>query len=330
MMICLGVVLMASGNTNSVVYAEPIPVIYDSDLGSDIDDTWALAFILACPELDLKMVVTDSHDTVSRAKITAKFLERVKRDDVPIGIGVKEDERKGPQHAWAKDYDLEEYYGEVHEDGVQAMIDMIMDSEEKITLFVVGPCPNIEEALEREPRIVEKVEKVIAMSGSIHIGYGGKTSPDAEYNVRDNVSAARAMYTADWDLTIAPLDTAGLVSLRGEKYQKLFHDMNPLVETLIENYRVWAEEGNHRVDPSVRSSTLFDTVAIYLAFDESLCTMEDLRLVVEQTGYTRINSEGKLIRAAMEWKDLEEFEDLLVERLKKGVAHPFKKPESNF
>ena len=34
-----------------------IPVIYDSDIGDDIDDTWALAVLLKSPELDLKLVV---------------------------------------------------------------------------------------------------------------------------------------------------------------------------------------------------------------------------------------------------------------------------------
>ena len=36
-----------------------IPVIFDTDIGSDIDDTWALGFLLRCPELDVKLVTTD-------------------------------------------------------------------------------------------------------------------------------------------------------------------------------------------------------------------------------------------------------------------------------
>ena len=33
-----------------------IPVILDTDIGGDIDDTWALAMLLKSPELDLKLV----------------------------------------------------------------------------------------------------------------------------------------------------------------------------------------------------------------------------------------------------------------------------------
>ena len=50
----------------------PIPVILDTDIGDDIDDTWALAMLLKSPELDLKLVVSDTADTVHRAKIVGE------------------------------------------------------------------------------------------------------------------------------------------------------------------------------------------------------------------------------------------------------------------
>ena len=37
-----------------------------------------------------------------------------------------------------EDYDLESYPGTVHEDGVQAMIDLIRESRETLTLIAVG------------------------------------------------------------------------------------------------------------------------------------------------------------------------------------------------
>ena len=80
----------------------PIPVILDTDIGGDIDDTWALAYLLRSPELDLKLVVTDFGDTVYRAKIAAKLLEVAGRTEVPIGIGVRQSEEQGPQREWVE------------------------------------------------------------------------------------------------------------------------------------------------------------------------------------------------------------------------------------
>ena len=50
-----------------------IPVVLDTDIGFDVDDVWALAYLLRCPELDVKLVVTSTGDTDYSAKIVAKM-----------------------------------------------------------------------------------------------------------------------------------------------------------------------------------------------------------------------------------------------------------------
>lgn len=65
-----------------------IPVILDTDIGTDIDDTWALAMLLNCPELEPRLINTVSGDTPYRAHLTAKFLQAAGRTDIPIGIGI--------------------------------------------------------------------------------------------------------------------------------------------------------------------------------------------------------------------------------------------------
>ncbi len=152
----LAVVSFAAATTSK------IPVIYDSDIGDDIDDTWALGMLLCCPELDVKLVVGDMGKGEYRAKIFAKLLERAGRTDIPVGIafdnGKKGYGKKdgGNQSAWVKDYKLSNYPGKILKDGVQAIIDTIMTSPEPIALICVGPVPNIAEALKREPRIAKK------------------------------------------------------------------------------------------------------------------------------------------------------------------------------
>src|SRR5471030_1364820 len=54
----------------------PISVILDTDIGDDIDDTWALVLLLKSPVLDLKLVVGDYGESQYRARLLAKLLER--------------------------------------------------------------------------------------------------------------------------------------------------------------------------------------------------------------------------------------------------------------
>jgi inosine-uridine nucleoside N-ribohydrolase len=119
------ITLCGLGCVQSMQSAQPkIPVILDTDIGDDIDDTWALAMLLKSPELDLKMVVGDNYKSIYRAKLIAKLLTVAGRTDVPVGIGFGNRDGDGRQSDWVKDYDLKSYPGKVHEDGVAAMIDL--------------------------------------------------------------------------------------------------------------------------------------------------------------------------------------------------------------
>lgn len=293
-----------------------IPVIYDSDIGDDIDDTWALAFLLRCPELDVKLVVGDFGKADYRAKLMAKVCETAGRTDVPVGVGmrIKGKGGDGRQAEWVKDYKLSSYPGKVYPDGVQAIIDIIMKSPEPITLICVGPLPNIRKALEKEPRIAKRA-RFIGMHGSVRLGYGGSKNISSEWNVRADVKSCQAVFTAPWNMTITPLDTCGLVHLTGDNYKAMFNSKDPLARAVIENYRIWAKKQNLSKQFPVRSSTLFDTVAVYLAYSQKLVTMETLKLKVDGKGYTRIDPSGKAMKVATAWKDMAAFDRLLVKRL---------------
>lgn len=292
-----------------------IPVILDTDIGDDIDDTWALALLLKSPELDLKMVVTDYGDTAYRAKVAAKLLEVAKRTDVQVGVGIRQNEKGGRQGPWVAGYDLARYPGKVHQDGVGAMIDLIMNSKEKITLISIGPVPNLQAALERKPEIATKA-RFVGMYGSVRLGYNGNPTPNPEWNVKANPKAAQKAFTAAWPMAITPLDTCGLIRLKGEKYRKIAECKDPLTRAVIENYEIWHKAGHPKATGKPdASSILFDTVAVYLAFTDKLANMERLPIRVTDDGFTRIDPAGKQIECAMSWKDLGAYEDFLVGRL---------------
>ena len=292
-----------------------IPVILDTDIGDDIDDTWALAMLLKSPELDLKMIVTDFGNTTYRATLVAKLLQIAERTDIPIGIGLQQTDKTGAQAEWLDGYTLADYPGTVHQDGVGAMIDMIMAAPEPVTLLCIGPVPNISAALAREPRIVEKV-RIVGMYGSVRKGYNGRSQVDPEYNVYSDVAACRQMFAAFPDVTITPVDTCGLVRLDGSDYQKIVACPDPLIQALIENNHIWAKHVTWtHVDTSEQSSVLFDTVAVYLVFAEELLKIESLGIEITDDGVTRINDKAKAIRVATEWHDLPAFNRFLVKRL---------------
>src|SRR5580692_10686885 len=150
------------------------PVILVTDIGTDIDDSWALALALRSPELDLKLVVTDPADTVYRASVAAKFLQDSGHGDVPIAIG----DNSGPMGdsyktltAWIAGYDIGKYPGKIYKDGVAALIDVIEASPTPVTVVAIGPVNTLALALKRAPDIASKC-RFVGMFGSFDVGYG--------------------------------------------------------------------------------------------------------------------------------------------------------------
>jgi inosine-uridine nucleoside N-ribohydrolase len=302
----------------AVCGAAPRPVILDTDIGDDIDDTWALVLLLRSPHLDLKLVTTTYGRAEYRARILAKLLTLAGRSDVPIGMGAGDTPGTGNQQGWVADYDLATYGGKVHRDGVQALIDTIHASPVPITIISIGPSNTVAAALRRQPDLAAKAD-FVGMQGAVRRGYaGGAVSP--EWNLKADVPAARTALLAPWrKMVITPLDTCGLVRLGGERFAALKRCADPLIRALLENYRVWA--GKATVDDLTESSVLFDTVAVYLAWPgpQPVLSLEDLRINVRDDGTTVIDPAGMPMSVATEWVDLEAYCDLLLQTLTAGA-----------
>jgi inosine-uridine nucleoside N-ribohydrolase len=297
------------------------PLVLVTDIGTDIDDSWALALALRSPELDLKLVLTDPADTVYRAKVAAKFLERAGRSDVPVAIGDRgnataEDSRN--LVPWIAGYDLGKYPGKVYPDGVGALIEVIEKSPGPVTVVAIGPSPSLALALKRAPQIAAQC-RLVGMYGSFAVGYDGG-APSAETNVRVDPAALRTILAAPWrDILLTPLDTCGSVGLAGERYHAIWSaTADPVLRAVIESYCIFAPRQSWMVCDyfTTRSTTLFDCVAVYLAYSEDLVEVESVRFDVTDDGYTRRSPSGAFsARVALRWKNRDGFEAQLAGRL---------------
>jgi len=310
-----------TGSGEKAIAPSAIPVILDTDIGDDIDDSWAVALILSCPELDVKLITTAHGATDKRARILSKFLHEA-GVDVPYAPGLKTGDDDPRIFLWAKDFDMS-LRPPASEDGVDLMIKKILASEREVILLPIGPLDNIAEALRREPKIASKC-RIITMGGSIYVGYDGKREPDAEYNIKAAIPAAKAVYTAAWPILMAPLDTAGTVVLEGEPYRWVVGSDRPIAQSLISQYRLWKTEKLDGPIPE-RSSVLFDTVAVWLAVGRQFAGISNLQVAVDDQGFTKVDPAGKSVQAAILWEDKRGFLDWVARRIA-GVKEPPKSP----
>ena len=252
-----------------------LPVILDTDIGTDIDDAFALALVLSCPELDLRGVTTVSDDAYGRALIACRFLEAAGRSDVPVAAG--RPRRETPAATGQYEYGLNA--GRKHPEpelAVEFLYQQLKARPGELTIITLGNLTNVGELITRYPEAKLWIRKVVMMGGSVRVGYAGQPPPEREWNIRSDVRSAQILFRSGIPLTVAPLD-ATLVRFPEAPRRRVFETPKPVGQALWSLYKLWGKQ----------TPTLFDPVAVTLAFNESFVTMESLRIEVDDRGFTR-------------------------------------------
>lgn len=303
--------------------ANPLPVIIDTDIGSDIDDSFAIGFALqrlSSQYLDVKLIVTCTDDTTARARIVAKLLTVAGRDDIPIGIG--EANANKTQHTlwdWAASFNLSQYKGGVYEDGIDQMANIIFDSDTVVDIIAIGPMTNFPYLLQKYPDVVKKA-RIRAMAGSIYRGYYNSSTPTMEYNVKICPGCMQMLFRAGWNVTITPLDTCGVADLPPQYLQPLIAAWDRWSYGLASSLLYFCTV--HSCQLNTATSPLYDTVATLLTLPTAsdFLSFEMLNLTVTSDGYTVIDDKaGVPVQVALYWKGnaegLNQYRMYLVEML---------------
>ena len=260
-------------------------VLLDTDIGTDIDDAWALGYLLKSPSLDLLGVTVADGDTPKRARLACKLLYRLGRTDIPVALGratpAVPPNRIDYQFAWAEDF---REYVPVATPAADFLADVIHRNPNEVTLIAVGPLHNIGDLIRRHPDVIPLVKRVVIMSGSIGANAASPT-PFAEWNVKLAIPEAQAVYGAPWPLTIVPLDSTMYVRLEDQERETLRNAGTPLVIALETLLRLWTDR------PATRM-TLHDQLALAEAQHPGrfFGRCEAMPLRVTADGYTKIDA----------------------------------------
>ena len=247
-----------------------VPVYLDCDPG--VDDSLALAYLLASPAVDLVGIGTVSGNTTAAraAQNALDLLALAGRSDIPVALGAHDhiDHGYGGGAAWV--------HGENGVGGVelpraaqpldersaaQLLIDLSHEHAGRLVVLAIGPMTNIAHALEADPTLPTRVARAVAMGGAALAP--GNITPVAEANVYNDPQGAAALLGADWDVTLVPLDVTMEHVLTEELRQRLLASDRPFVRAI-------GEILDHYFDfylPTYgeRSSALHDPLAAVLA-----------------------------------------------------------------
>ena len=193
--------------------AAPVPLIFDTDMGNDIDDALALAMIHALENRgECRLIgVTITKDNPWAAPFVDLVNTFYGRGDVPIGVvrdgKTPEDgtyvrsvaEQKRPDGTWVYPRDLES--GRDAPEAVALLRELLAaQADDSVVIVQVGFSTNLARLLESEPDGVSRQQGRDLVAGKVKllsIMAGAFPPLLAEYNVRIDRPAAAEVF-AEW------------------------------------------------------------------------------------------------------------------------------------
>jgi len=275
----LAPMFLSAGGQNSP--QSKIPVILDTDIGTDIDDVFALALILKSPELELLGVTTVSGDTQARARLAAKLLWEAggAYRKVPVYAGEPGTPQPIYQARWATPFTSPA----LHANGaVNFLRREINRRPGAITVIAIGELTNLAAVLQSDPSTAQKIKRIALMGGSVARGYAPDSKPDPEWNIKSNPRAAQMVFSSGAPILMAPLDVTAMLQLDAAGRRRVFTQLTSMTNALVILYYLWGKE----------TPTLFDPMAVAMLIDPGLCQTQERAIAVDAQGFTRV-VEGK-------------------------------------
>ncbi len=113
------------------------------------------------------------------------------------------------------------------EHAVDFIIQTLLDADDQsITLIPMGPLTNIAVAIEREPKILPKIEQIVLMGGAMR--EGGNRTPSAEFNILVDPDAADIVFKCGRPITQMGLDVTHQVLSTVDRVERIEALGNPV------------------------------------------------------------------------------------------------------
>ena len=248
-----------------------IPVLFDTDIGNDIDDAVALAYLLRQPECELLGITTATGDVSQRAALVEVTCRAAGRDDVPIHAGVAGPLLHGTEQGVAQYAAIESVpHRTDYAPGaaIPFLAETIRSRPGEIVLLATGPLTNVGLLFASDPALPSLLKSFVWMGGV----FLSSDESQREWNaLLDPISTA---LTLKWGgpLTTVGLDVTTKCRLPAAECRERFARSEPLA-TVLKQAEVWFQHAGE--------ITFHDPLAAALIFEPGLCRLETGEIAVE-------------------------------------------------
>lgn len=255
--------------------AEQIPLLFDTDIGSDIDDAVALAYLLNQPRCELLGITTVTGYPQERAKLADAVCRAAGRSGVPTYSGTEPPllvplrQTEAPQKSILPNWPHDDHFPP--NTAVPFLQRTIRSRPGEITLLAVGPFTNIALLFAIDPEIPSLLKQLVVMGGV----FSGRVpnSPRHEWNALGDPHATARMYqSAPPGMVSYGLDVTMRCTLSAEECRRRFR--GGALDVVAAMAEVWYSHGAPHI-------VFHDPLAAVGIFHPEVCDYTTGRVEVE-------------------------------------------------
>ena len=271
-------------------------VILDTDIGDDIDDSFALLLLLESHKFNCLGVTTVFRNSLKRAKM-AKQLIRSLGYDIKVYRGIDNPLKQNIDHLISKEIKEKEKYDEdgkyifpqydksmenekvEDENAVDFIIRMIHLYPHEVTLIPIGPLTNIASAIKKDTTIVPLIKEIRLMGAGLNLNF-------VEWNIFCDPDAAKIVFSSNINKIVAvTINVTSLTSLTEEEVNSLKNNNSKAIKLVYEAMMKWFKHYEFS------SPVMHDPLTVASLIDESIINTQLCHLDVDlsKDGYTFIN-----------------------------------------
>lgn len=162
---------------------------------------------------------------------------------------------------------------------VDFIIDTLISSPDKIYLVPTGPLTNIAVSLIKEPKIKEKIEKIVLMGGAIS---DSNITPSSEFNIYVDPEAAKIVFNSGVPIVMISLDVTNKAKLSFEDIEKI-ERMNGKISKVVAPLLKFFANANKEFF-GFDGAPIHDALTIAYLVDETILNLENYFVDIEIFG----------------------------------------------
>jgi len=255
-----------------------IPVILDTDIGSDIDDAVCLAYLLEQPQCELLGITTVSGMPRERAALADAVCRAAGRRDIPVHSGIDQGLLLGvvqpqcPQAAVLPKFEHRAPEEFKNFTAVNFLREQIHARPGEITLLAVGPMTNLGALFALDPETPKLLKHLVLMCGVFTNRLAG--AGPLEWNALCDPIATALTYKAPAPgHTSIGLEVTCKCRMESGACIKRFREAGGALNVVAAMTEVWA---SHR-----EKVTFHDPLAATVIFKPELCEYQEGEVEVE-------------------------------------------------